>query len=47
MKTESIATDGGVPCSMDNSLLFMRARELADHMGRKDESKWYQEQEVA
>lgn len=34
----------GVPCSMDNSLLFMRARELADHMGKKDESKWYQEQ---
>ena len=34
----------GISCYMDNSFLFMRARELADHIGKKDESKWYQQQ---
>lgn len=33
----------GVSCYADNSLLFMRARQLADYVGKEDESKWYQQ----
>ena len=28
----------------DNSFLFMRAKQLAEHVGKHEESKWYQEQ---
>lgn len=34
----------GVSCGVDNSFLFMRAQQLADHVGKKDESRWYQQQ---
>ena len=34
----------GVSCDMDNSILFMRAKQLADYVGKEDESKWYQQQ---
>lgn len=34
----------GVSCNVDNSMLFMRARQLADYVGKEDESKWYQQQ---
>lgn len=34
----------GVSCNMFNSVLFMRARQLADHVGKKDESNWYKQQ---
>lgn len=34
----------GVPCDMDNSILFMNAKRLADHVGKTEESQWYQEQ---
>ncbi len=34
----------GLSCCADNSLLFMRARQLADYVGKEDESKWYQQQ---
>lgn len=29
---------------MDNSILFMRARQLADYVGKEAESNWYQQQ---
>lgn len=34
----------GVSCYADNMILFMRARQLADYVGKEDESKWYQQQ---
>lgn len=34
----------GFPCSPNNSLLFMRAQHLAECIGKKDESIWYQQQ---
>lgn len=34
----------GVSCYADNSFLFMRAKQLAEHVGKNEESKWYQEQ---
>ena len=34
----------GVPCYVDNSMLFMRAKQLADYMGKPEESEWYQQQ---
>ena len=34
----------GVSCYVDNSILFMRARQLADYVGKENESKWYQQQ---
>lgn len=34
----------GVSCYMDNSILFTRARQLADYVGKEAESKWYQQQ---
>lgn len=34
----------GVSCHGDNSILFVRAKQLADYVGRKEESKWYQQQ---
>lgn len=34
----------GVSCGVDNSFLFMRAQQLADHVGKKDESRWYRQQ---
>ncbi|MCM1344401.1 MAG: SEC-C metal-binding domain-containing protein [Muribaculaceae bacterium] len=34
----------GVPCTADNSILFMRARQMADHLGKEEESQWYQQQ---
>lgn len=34
----------GVSCCVDNSILFMHARRLADYVGRENESKWYQHQ---
>ena len=34
----------GISCYADNSLLFMRAKQLADYVGKEDESKWYQQQ---
>lgn len=34
----------GVSCYADNMILFMRARQLADHVGKEDESKWFQQQ---
>ena len=34
----------GTSCYVDNSILFMRAKQLADHVGKEDESKWYQQQ---
>ena len=34
----------GVSCYVDNSILFMRAKQLADYVGKEDESKWYQQQ---
>ncbi len=34
----------GVSCYADNAMLFMRARQLADHIGKEDESRWYQQQ---
>jgi len=34
----------GVPCYTDNFFLFARAKELADCLGKEDESKWYQQQ---
>lgn len=33
-----------VSCGVDNTILFMRARQLADYVGKKDEGKWYQQQ---
>lgn len=34
----------GVSCYADNMILFMRARQLADYVGKEDESKWFQQQ---
>ena len=34
----------GAPCYVDNSILFMRAKQLADYVGKEDDSKWYQQQ---
>ena len=34
----------GISCYDDNSLLFARAKQLADYVGKEDESKWYQQQ---
>ena len=34
----------GVSCYMDNSILFMCARQLADYVGKEAESNWYQQQ---
>lgn len=34
----------GVPCYVDNLMLFMHARDLAVHVGKEGESKWYQQQ---
>ena len=34
----------GVSCYADNSFLFMRAKQLAEYVGKYEESKWYQEQ---
>lgn len=34
----------GVACYADNSILFMRAKQLADYIGKHDESEWYQQQ---
>lgn len=34
----------GISCQADNSFLFMRAKQLAEHVGKQEESKWYQEQ---
>lgn len=34
----------GVSCYADNSFLFMRARQLADYVGKENESNWYQQQ---
>ena len=34
----------GVSCHVDNSILFMRAKELADYVGKHEESEWYQQQ---
>lgn len=34
----------GVSCYADNEILFMRARQLAEYVGKENESKWYQQQ---
>lgn len=34
----------GVPCYADNSILFMRAKQLADCVGKHEESEWYHQQ---
>ncbi len=34
----------GVSCYADNSILFLRAKHLAEYVGKNDESKWYQQQ---
>ncbi len=34
----------GVPCYTNNSILFMRAKQLADYVGKHEESEWYQQQ---
>lgn len=34
----------GMPCYEDNSILFMRAKLLADYLGKQEESEWYQQQ---
>lgn len=34
----------GVSCNADNSFLFMRAKQLADQVGKHEEGKWFQEQ---
>lgn len=33
-----------VPCNVENSILFMRAKQLAAYVGKEDESNWYQRQ---
>lgn len=33
----------GTACNMENSMLFMRAKQLAYDMGKQDESQWYQQ----
>lgn len=34
----------GVSCNADNSFLYMRAKQLAEQVGKHEESKWFQEQ---
>ena len=34
----------GASCYSDNSVLFIRAKQLAEHIGKEDESIWYQQQ---
>jgi len=34
----------GVSCYADNSILFMRARQLADYVGKENEGEWYRRQ---
>ncbi|MFA9465632.1 MAG: SEC-C metal-binding domain-containing protein [Velocimicrobium sp.] len=34
----------GVSCNVDNSILFMRAKQLADYVGKPEEGEWYQQQ---
>lgn len=34
----------GVSCNADNSILFMRAKQLADYVGKHEEGEWYQQQ---
>lgn len=34
----------GISCNVENSFLFIRAKELAKYVGKPEESKWYQEQ---
>lgn len=34
----------GVSCNVDNSILFMRAKQLSDYVGKHEESEWYQKQ---
>lgn len=34
----------GVSCYADNAILFMRARQLAEYVGKENESQWYQQQ---
>lgn len=34
----------GISCYADNSILFMRAKQLAEYVGQEEESKWYQQQ---
>lgn len=34
----------GASCYMENSVLFMRAKQLADYVGKESESEWYQKQ---
>lgn len=34
----------GISCNADNSILFMRAKQLAEYAGKGNESKWYQQQ---
>lgn len=34
----------GMSCYDDNSILFARAKQLADYVGKEEEGKWYQEQ---
>lgn len=32
------------PCDAENSILFMRGKQMADYLGKEDESSWYQRQ---
>lgn len=34
----------GTSCYADNSILFMRGKQLADYVGKEEEGKWYQQQ---
>ena len=34
----------GASCNVDNSTLFMRAKQLANYVGKHEESEWYQQQ---
>lgn len=34
----------GIPCYADNAILFMRAKHLAQSVGKQDESQWYEQQ---
>lgn len=34
----------GISCYADNFILFMRGRELAEYVGKEEESKWYRQQ---
>lgn len=35
----------GISCNIDNLILFMRAKQLAEYVGKQDESEWYQQQQ--